>query len=155
MRIGDVMDRDLTALTTDTTVAEAIEILSRHRVTGAPVVDEDGIVVGFLSEKDIVKAALPGYFEYIEDPSFIPDFGQLRSRLRKISRDGVERFMVKKVLSFQENDSDFFVAMTLIRNNLKRAPIISENGELVGIVNRADILEHIMRDDETGGEKRS
>lgn len=151
MRIGDVMDRDLTALTSETTVAEAIEILSRHRVTGAPVVDEEGLVVGFLSEKDIVKAALPGYFEYIQDPSFIPDFGQLRSRLRKISRDRVERFMVKEVLSFQEDDSDFFVAMTLIRNNLKRAPILRE-GVLVGVVNRADILEHIMRDDQSGEE---
>lgn len=151
MRIGDVMDRDLTALTIETTVAEAIEILARHRVTGAPVVDEEGAVVGFLSEKDIVKAALPGYFEYIQDPSFIPDFGQLRSRLRKISRDRVERFMIRDVLSFQEDDSDFFVAMTLISNNLKRAPILRE-GVLVGVVNRADILEHIMRDDQGEGE---
>lgn len=59
MRIADVMDRDLTALTVDSTLGEAIEVLSRHGLTGVPVVDDQLRLVGFLSEQDIVRAALP------------------------------------------------------------------------------------------------
>ncbi|QTX31302.1 CBS domain-containing protein [Aminithiophilus ramosus] len=143
MRVGDVMDRDLTALSEQATLATAIEVLARHRLTGVPVLDEEGKVVGFISEKDIVKAALPGYFEYIQDPSFIPDFGQFQSRLKKIRNEPVSRLMHRDVVSFSEDDSDFFVAMTLIRNNLKRAPVIRD-GVLVGVVNRTDLLERIM-----------
>ncbi|MBL3593791.1 MAG: CBS domain-containing protein [Synergistaceae bacterium] len=143
MRVGDVMDRDLTALSEHVGLATAIEVISRHRLTGVPVLDDDGRVVGFISEKDIVKAALPGYFEYIQDPSFIPDFGQFQSRLKKIRNEPVSRYMHRDVISFTEDDSDFFVAMTLIRHNLKRAPVVRE-GFLVGVVNRTDLLERIM-----------
>jgi CBS domain-containing protein len=143
VRIGDVMDRDLTALSEHVGLATAIEVLSRHRLTGVPVLDDNGEVVGFISEKDIVKAALPGYFEYIQDPSFIPDFGQFQSRLRKIRNEPVSRFMHREVVVFTEDDSDFFVAMTLIRHNLKRAPVVRD-GVLVGVVNRTDLLERIM-----------
>lgn len=137
------MDRDLTALSEQTTLATAIEVLARHRLSGVPVLDEEGRVVGFISEKDIVKAALPGYFEYIQDPSFIPDFGQFQSRLKKIRNEPVNRFMHREIVAFSEDDSDFFVAMTLIRNDLKRAPVTRDD-VLVGIVNRTDLLERIM-----------
>ena len=50
MRICEVMDRDLTALSPDTPLSEAIEVLSRHRVSGIPVVDPSGKVLGFVSE---------------------------------------------------------------------------------------------------------
>ncbi len=147
MRICEVMDRDLTALSPDTTLSEAIEVLTRHRISGIPVVDLSGRVLGFISEKDIVKAALPGYFDYLQDPSFIPDYGQFQKRLKKIGYDPVSKVMAKDVVSFTEEDSDFYVAITLIRNHLKRAPVVRE-GILVGIVNRADLLERLMMEEE-------
>ncbi len=147
MRICEVMDRDLTALSPDTTLSEAIEVLTRHRVSGIPVVDPSGRVLGFVSEKDIVKAALPGYFDYLQDPSFIPDYGQFQKRLKKIGQDPITKVMAKDVVSFSEEDSDFYVAITLIRNHLKRAPVVRD-GILVGIVNRADLLERIMMEEE-------
>ena len=149
MRIGDVMDRDLTAIAPDSPVSEAIEVLSRHRLTGIPVVDEEGHVLGFISEKDIIKAALPGYFEYLQDSFVIPDFGQFQNRLRRVSLERVEKYMVRKVISFQEDDSDFYVAMTLIKHNIKRAPVVLD-GILAGMVNRADLLERIMCDELNG-----
>lgn len=149
MRIADVMDRDLTALTVDSTLGEAIEVLSRHGLTGVPVVDDQLRLVGFLSEQDIVQAALPGYFEYLQDSFVIPDFGQFQNRLRRVSLERVEKYMVRKVISFQEDDSDFYVAMTLIKHNIKRAPVVLD-GILAGMVNRADLLERIMCDELNG-----
>lgn len=143
MIIEELMDRDLTALTEDTSLAEAIEVLSIHRISSAPVVDLDGKVVGILSEKDIVRAALPGYFELLQDSTFIPDLGQFRFRLRRVSREAVKKYMTKKVITFTENDSDFHVAMILIKNNIKRAPVVRD-GALAGMINRADLLQHLM-----------
>ena len=51
MRIGDLMDRDLTSVTENTPLKEAIEMLSQHNLTGLPVVDEMGFLVGFISER--------------------------------------------------------------------------------------------------------
>ncbi|KUL03476.1 MAG: Putative signal transduction protein with CBS domain [Synergistales bacterium 54_9] len=144
MRIGELMDRDLTALTPETTVGDAVEILSVHRISGAPVLDAEGRIRGFISEKDIVKAALPGYFELLQDPSFLPDFDQFSRRLRKISLDPVEKYMVREVVAFNEDDSDFQVAIIMMRENLKRAPVVSGD-VFVGMVSRADLLDHLLR----------
>jgi len=144
MRIGDLMDRDLTALTAETTVAEAVEVLSVHRISGVPVLDADGVIQGFISEKDIVKAALPGYFDLLQDPSFLPDFDQFSKRLRRISLDPVEKYMIREVVAFDVEDSDFQVAMIMMRENLKRAPVVS-GGVFVGMVSRADLLDHLLR----------
>lgn len=79
-----------------------------------------------------------------ERPFVLPDFGQFGKRLLKIGNDPVEKYMVKKVIAFDENDSDFQVAMMMMKSNLKRAPILSD-GIFVGMVSRADLLDHILR----------
>ena len=127
----------------DTTVAEAAEILAAHRISGVPVVDDEGGVMGFLSEKDIVKAALPGYFDLLNDSSFLPDYGQFRKHLQRVSLDTVEKYMKKDVIVFDEQDTDLHVAMTLITKNLKRAPVVHD-GVFAGSISRADLLDHIL-----------
>lgn len=143
MLVVDLMDRDLTAVSPDTTIAEAAEVLAAHRISGVTVVDEEGRVIGFLSEKDIVKAALPGYFDLLNDSSFLPDYGQFRKRLQRVSLDTVEKYMKKDVLVFDEEDTDLHVAMVLITKNLKRAPVVRD-GVFVGSISRADLLDHIL-----------
>ncbi|MGC9372377.1 MAG: HPP family protein [Thermovirgaceae bacterium] len=151
MRIGDLMDRDLTAITPETTVADAVEVLSVHRISGVPVLDADGVIQGFISEKDIVKAALPGYFDLLQDPSFLPDFDQFSKRLRRISLDQVGKYMIRDVVTFDVDDSDFQVAMIMMRENLKRAPVVS-GGAFIGMVSRADLLDHLLRSSGTAQE---
>ncbi|MDO9509298.1 MAG: CBS domain-containing protein [Thermovirgaceae bacterium] len=144
MLVVDLMDRDLTAVSPDTTIAEAVEILAGHRISGVPVVDDDGRVIGFLSEKDIVKAALPGYFDLLQDSSFLPDYGQFRKRLQRVSLDTVEKYMKKDVIVFEEQDTDLHVAMVLITKNLKRAPVVRD-GVFAGTISRTDLLDYILQ----------
>ncbi len=143
MLVGELMDRDLTAISPETTVAEAVEVLARHRISGVPVVDDDGMVLGFLSEKDVVKAALPGYFDLLQDSSFLPDYGQFSKRLQRVSLEPVEKFMKKDVVVFDEKDTDLHVAMVLISKNLKRAPVV-RGGVFSGVISRTDLLDHIL-----------
>ncbi len=152
MKIGDVIDRDLTAVTGDMVVGVVVEILARHRLSGVPVVDEEGHVLGFVSEEDIVKAALPGYFEYLSSASSIPDIGQFQARLRRIGREPVAKYMNTTVTTFKEDDSDFSVAMAMISKNARRSPVVRD-GVLVGAVNREDLLQRILADYEGQDER--
>ncbi len=144
MLVEDLMDRDLTSLGEDATLMEAIEVLSRHRIPGIPIVNDEGKVIGFLSEKDIVRAALPGYVDLLDDPSYVPDMGQFKVRMRRASKDKVGRHMTKEVICLNASDSDFHAALIMIKKNLKRVPVVEEDGILVGVLNRADIIEHLM-----------
>ncbi|EHM09854.1 putative transcriptional regulator, contains C-terminal CBS domains [Thermanaerovibrio velox DSM 12556] len=145
MKVCDVMERDLTALWEDSTVFEAVEVLSSHGLSGVPVVDDEYHLIGFISEKDIVRAALPGYVDYLQDSLVIPDFGQFQVRLKRIGKEKVSKYMARKVIAFQEDDSDFYVAMTMIRHNIKRAPVVNKQ-VLVGMINRADLIGRLMEE---------
>lgn len=144
MRIGDLMDKDLTSITENTTLKEAIEILSQHNLTGLPVVDELGALVGFISEKDVIQASLPGYCDYLVGAAFIPDFDQLSEKLRKKGQEPVGKYMTREVIYFSEDDSDLHVALSLIQKGLKMAPVVGKDGVFIGIVSRAHLIEHIM-----------
>jgi CBS domain-containing protein len=52
--------------------------------------------------------------------------------------------MIRDVVTFDVDDSDFQVAMIMMRENLKRAPVVS-GGAFIGMVSRADLLDHLLR----------
>lgn len=145
MKVADVMERDLTALWEDSTLLDAVEVMFSHGLSGVPVVDEDYRVIGFISEKDVVRAALPGYVDYLQDALVIPDFGQFQVRFRRAGKEMVSKYMAKDVISFQEDDSDLYVAMTMIRHNIKRAPVV-RGGVLIGAVTRAALMGRMMEE---------
>ncbi len=57
--VADYMTRDLTAVSVETTLREVIEILSSERIYGVPVIDDDNKVIGFISEKTVVRSVFP------------------------------------------------------------------------------------------------
>lgn len=143
MRVAEIMDRDLTAILETCPIGKAIRILHIHRMSGLPVVDEENHVTGFISEKDIVKAALPKYMNMLTDSSFLPDYGQFRKHLLDISDEPVKRFMITEVITFNEDDSDFNVASIVLKKNIKLAPVLRD-GVMVGIISRTHLLEHML-----------
>ncbi|SRR6056297_410252 len=147
MRVGDLMDRDLTAILETCPVGKTIRILHIHRISGLPVVDRENHVTGFISEKDIVKAALPRYMNMLTDSSFLPDYGQFRKHLVQISDEPIEKYMVRDVITFNEEDSDFNVASIVLKKNIKLAPVLRD-GIMVGIISRTHLLEHMLQEDQ-------
>ena len=101
------MTRDLTAVEKDIPVRELIFILDSAEMPNVPVVDEENRLIGFISEKDLIRAALPGYFEMLHSASFIPDMNQLASKLTQIADDPIEKFMRSNVLSVTIDDDPF------------------------------------------------
>lgn len=149
MQVSRIMERDLTALAEDYPLSTAIEVLAINSRCGLPVVDQVGRVVGFINEKDVISAALPGHFEYLDDKFVLPDIEQLRGRLERIMSDPVSKHMVKDVVKFEETEDFLKVVIALTQKGVRAAPIVKD-GYLVGIVRREDILNRfLMRQVET------
>jgi len=75
---------DLTSVSADTPIKEVVKIMSQQRMVGLPVVDNDQNVIGIITESDITKASLPGYYKELQNPSFIPDFDQFSQQYVRI-----------------------------------------------------------------------
>jgi len=144
VKVRDIMTKDLTAVEKDISVRELIFILNNAEMPNVPVVDEDGRLTGFVSEKDLIRAALPGYFEMLHSTSFIPDMNQLSRKLTSIADEPIEKFVQKTVMSVTEDDDDLQAADLIIRKGVKNVPVVDANGRLVGRVRRIDLLRHLL-----------
>lgn len=144
MKVRDIMTRDLTAVEKDIPVQELIFILDNAEMPNVPVVDEENRLVGFISEKDLIRAALPGYFEMLHSASFIPDMNQLSGKLSQIATEPIEKYMRPTVLSVTEDDDDLRAADLILRKGVKNLPVVDGEGRLVGRVRRIDLLRHAL-----------
>ncbi len=118
--VKDYMVASLITFTPAMDVMDAIDVLVKNRISGAPVVDDHGNLVGLLSEKDCMQVAVQaGYYE------------QLGGR--------VEDYMTKKVITIEAESSVFDLAKLFIEQSPRRYPVVEDN-RLVGQISRRDVL---------------
>jgi len=120
--IKDYMATNLTTFTPGMEISEAIKYLNTHKISGAPVVDERGSLVGMLSEKDCLQVALQS--TYYEDW-----VGGV-----------VSEYMTENVETVADTASIVDIAEKFLKSSYKRYPVLSEEGDLVGQVSRSDVL---------------
>ena len=122
--VKDYMSASLVTFTPEMDVMNAIDILVKNRISGAPVVDEHGNLIGLLSEKDCMKVAVQaGYYE------------QLGGR--------VEDYMTKQVITVEAEASVLEVAKLFMEKGPRRYPVVEDN-RLVGQISRRDVLRSLL-----------
>ncbi len=141
MKIKEIMTLDLTAAEPSMTIRELIELFDKSGLTSVPVVNEEGRVLGIVSERDIIEGALPGYFEVLYG---ITDMNHLSQKLREIEDDHIEFYMTPEVVKIEEDEDDLTAADLMIRKNIKSLPVINKDGILVGMLRRIDLLKDLL-----------
>lgn len=124
--IKTYMATNLITFTPDTKIREAINVLFKNGFSGAPVVNQDGILVGVISEKDCMKVIING--SYYNEPA---------------SGSTVGDYMSHGVKTIDASLSVVETAFEFLHCNYRRFPVL-DNGKLVGQVSRRDILKGIM-----------
>lgn len=136
MRAQDVMTRNPITVTPTTLVSAAIKVLAEHGITSAPVVDEDGDVVGMVSELDLLRDRLPyDVRTTVQRRESGPDPAKT-----------VGEVMTTPVVCLSVGSDARDVADVLASHGIRAVPVLDESG-LVGIISRRDLLRTINRDD--------
>ena len=121
--VRDHMDTEVYSLEPQTEILDAVGFLLEHRVTGAPVIDEAGHLVGMLTEKDCLKLVATG-----------ADANRPRGT--------VAEFMTTAVTTISPDTDLYYAAGLFLHQGFRRFPVI-EAGKLVGAITRFDILRVI------------
>jgi CBS domain-containing protein len=130
MKVSEMMNTQVITATPEQRICDIIEIFQEKGITGVPVVDGEK-VVGMISKKDILPLV----------SSFDVDYETLTlDKLKKTCNYHVKDYMQKEVVSVPPVEPVESCAMRMINNNINRLPVI-ENGCLLGIVTRGDILK--------------
>jgi CBS domain-containing protein len=145
MRVQEVMTVDVTAARPDMSLKDAAGRLATQRISGMPVVDEDGTVLGVISEADVVAKAL-GPSEQRPGP-----LARLLHR-EAIDERGLEAGVVREAMTapaitIEGHRSVATAAQVMIEHDVNRLPVV-RNGRLAGIVTRADLVRAFSRSDD-------
>lgn len=138
MKAGDVMTMGAATVKPSATLAEAARLMIEHRISGLPVVAEGGQLVGIISEGDFLRRKEGERMQWTE--AFLSDgnnIGDLSSRR-------VEDIMSKDPTSAGVKTPLAEIVDAMERHNVKRLPIV-DNGRVVGIVSRANLLLALPR----------
>lgn len=118
--VADFMSKDLVTLTPDMEINRAMNILLDRRISGAPVLDSGGFLIGVLTKRDCLKAAL--------DASYYRDWG-----------GRVEAYMSHPVTTIEASMDVISATNLFIEKPFRRFPVM-DGGKLVGQLSRTDAL---------------
>ncbi|MCS7234490.1 MAG: CBS domain-containing protein [Armatimonadota bacterium] len=147
LRARDVMTSPVVTVRPDTPVVEAARIMARRRISGLPVVDEEGRLVGIVTEADLLlKEAGPGGLPLLAVHTDNPP-PEVQPLLRRYEGRVVADVMTREVVTAQEDTPLHQVAALMARKNVNRVPVV-RGRQVVGIVSRNDVLKAFLVDDE-------
>jgi len=145
MKVAEIMTQPVITVMPETTIAEAARLMLQHRVSGLPVLDAAGQVVGVVSEGDLLRRAETGterrrsrWLEFLIAP------GRLATEYAHVHGRKVGEVMTESVVSAAPDDPLAEVIGKMERRQIKRVPVI-DSGRLVGIVSRADLVRALLR----------
>lgn len=140
--VKDVMSTHVIAVREIASFKEIATRLRAHRVSAFPVIDLDGKVIGMVSEGDLLaKEALAG-----DVPGTLHDLGQRREQ-SKITAVTAADLMTRPAVTIGPDEPVAHAARLMYSLRLKRLPVTSGDGRLIGIVTRADVLSVYSRPD--------
>lgn len=145
MKVRDVMTQDVATVGPDASLKEVASILVERRISGLPVVDRAGSVLGVVSEGDIVQkeAIVPsrrgGLLRWLDVES-----GEIRAKLA--ARTAGEA-MTSPAVTIEADRPLAEAASLMVKEGVKRLPVVA-GGQLAGIVSRADLVRAFLRSDE-------
>ncbi len=133
IKAEDIMTKKVITISHNTSIREADEILKKKKITGLPVIDKNGEMVGIVSEKHLLS---------IYDVKG-EEVDQYAFRLPHEYRTWVEEIMTKEVISVTEETPLKEICELMVKNHIHRVPVLREK-KVVGIISTMDIAKYLL-----------
>jgi CBS domain-containing protein len=141
--VESVMTKEVVTARPDTSFKELVALMNEHRVSGLPVVDDTGRLVGVVSEADtLIK-------QEHRSPKNRPRLGRERkARWRKATGRTAEDLMTAPAVTVGTDATVTAAARVLAEKNIRRLCVVDADGKLAGIVSRRDVIGTFLRGDD-------
>ena len=149
--VAETMERDPVAVHPDDDVESVIRVLREHELPGVPAVDEDGRVVGIVTESDLILRTeeadlhLPHHIDIMGGVIWLESMKHFEERLRKAFASKVSDMMTPKPITVTPDTPVEEAARIIAEKGHNRLPVVDGDGRLVGVVTRVDVLDALTR----------
>ena len=153
MLAKDIMKTPVITVSADMTIEEVAKLLRQNRISGVPVVDGDGNVLGVVSEMDVMRKTVrpdtPSIWQL-----FLWEFTDIKKHYeyddiqRRCLAQTAGEIMTAPAICADENDDLKKIGETIFDHRIKRV-FITRQGKLVGVVSRSSFMKLLLRDKTT------
>jgi CBS domain-containing protein len=143
--VAEVMTKDLITVSPETSLQEAIQILAEREISGLPVVDPQGKLVGVISETDLTWQATgvdtPPYVMFLDSVIYLQNPAKHNQEIHKALGQKVKDAMSDRPATVKEHQLVREAARIMHEKKVRRLPVINEQLELVGIITQGDVIK--------------
>lgn len=144
MIIRELMRGTTATVRPDTSWKDAAQLFFDHHVSAAPVVDENGHLVGILSEKDLFRGLFPSFRDWVQAPESYLNFSEMEHGAASVATKTVKEVMSDRVLTATPDTPVLKVGALMVASGIHHIPVVDKD-VLVGMVGRGDIYRAILK----------
>ena len=145
--VKDIMTRNIITVSPNTEIIDAAKLLLEERINGLPVVDEAGKLVGILCQSDLIaqqkKIPIPTIFTFLDGLIPLTSMKHIEKEVQKIAACTVAHAMTPNPVTVRSDTNIENVATLMVDKNFHTLPVV-DDGKLVGIVGKEDVLKTLM-----------
>ena len=142
--VADVMSRDPVVVRVETPLNEAIQILAERHISGLPVVDDVGKLVGIISETDLMwqetGVTPPAYIMFLDSVIYLKNPATYERDLHKALGQTVGEVMSKNPITISPDKTLREAATIMHDRSVHRLPVLDGTDQVIGILTRGDII---------------
>ena len=142
----DIMTKDVVTVTSDTTIQTLAALLVRNQISGAPVVDDSGALVGIVTENDLIRQNkrlhIPTVISFLDAAIYLESSKKFAEEVNRVTATKVGDIYIRKVVTISETDTVTDIATIMAEKKVHLLPVVS-GGKVVGIVGKRDIVRAI------------
>jgi CBS domain-containing protein len=140
MKINQCMKRNVISIRETATVREAAAIFAKEHVGLLPIVDQNNKLVGVIGLRDLISLELPDFIRFVTDVDFVHDFGAVEDTRPKaeVLNQSITLLM-KPAITVPEDSGLLRSYALMLQHQLHDIPVVSKEGQLVGMASRVDI----------------
>lgn len=148
MRVENIMTKEVMTVSENDTVETCANLLSTHDLSGLPVIDEEGLLKGIITEGDLIKhntsVQVPAFLEILGGIIYLDDPNKYLENVKKSMGHFTKTVMTKEVITVKKDEEIENAAAIMSRKKIKRLPVVNDVGQLVGIISRKDIMDYLF-----------
>ena len=143
----DIMTTPVITVTPDTDIKDLATLLTSEWISGAPVVDDDGKLLGIVTESDLVFTEkplhIPTFFIILDSLLYFENPFKMDNELKKLTASQVEEIYTKDCLTVTGDTAVDEIAGLMVSEKKNLLPVIDQERRVVGIISRTNMLSLI------------
>lgn len=149
MKVQDIMQTNVITVSPNTEIKEIAQLLCEHNISGVPVLDFFGNLIGIVSEGDLLhketNPRVPDVVGFLGALIYYRGVKQYESDLKKLVALKASEIMTQDIITINKGATIEDAASLMIKHNVKRLPVM-ENGKMIGIISRKDVIKVLLEE---------